>query len=297
MNGHNIVAVYASRADGERAMDRLIEYGIPAADIRISMADAAAATGSPGAAGSLASERHEGFWDWLFGRDVPEDDREWYQSNLREGRTVLSVLVRDEAERQPIEAILDEFAPIEFGDGSAASMQPAAGAAANSATPPYPASAGAIGAGDFDQRRGVDRGDEEQVIPVVKEELTVGKRSSERRYRIRTYLVETPVENEVTLRDERVVVERRPVSREGSGADPQMPQQREYEVIERHEEPVVGKRSRNVEEVVVRKEVNERTETVRDTVRQTKVDVETEPEERTEALEGGPRPARPDQNR
>ena len=46
----------------------------------------------------------------------------------------------------------------------------------------------------------------EQVIPVVKEELAVGKTASERRYRIRTYVVETLVEEQVKLRDERVIV-------------------------------------------------------------------------------------------
>jgi stress response protein YsnF len=55
-----------------------------------------------------------------------------------------------------------------------------------------------------------------------------------------------------------------------------MPQEREYEVVERHEEPVIAKRARTDEEVVVRKEANERTETVRDTVRETRVDVDKE---------------------
>ena len=117
---------------------------------------------------------------------------------------------------------------------------------------------------------------EEQVIPIVKEELAVGKRASERRYRIHTYAVETPVEKEVTLHDERVVIERRPVSGDREIGRADIPQGREYEVIERHEEPIVEKRARNVEEVVVRREANERTQTVRDTVRETKVDVENE---------------------
>src|ERR1700730_10757071 len=36
--------------------------------------------------------------------------------------------------------------------------------------------------------------DGEQILPVGKEELAVGKRASERHYRIRTYVVETPIE-------------------------------------------------------------------------------------------------------
>ena len=65
----------------------------------------------------------------------------------------------------------------------------------------------------------------EQVIPVVKEELKVGKRAEERRYRIRAYVVETPVERDVTLRDERVIVEHRPVTGE-AGLRAEVPQER-----------------------------------------------------------------------
>jgi len=114
----------------------------------------------------------------------------------------------------------------------------------------------------------------EEVIPVVKEELEVGKRATERRYRVRSYVIEQPVEKTVTVRDERVEIEHRPISRTGELS---MPQDREIEVVERHEEPVVEKRRTANEEIVVRKEVVERPETVRGTVQETKVEVEEEP--------------------
>ncbi len=283
MDGHNVVAVYKSRADAEMARDRLIQSGIPQIDIR--MSDAAAPVGGTApiageAAAPLPGERRTGFWDWLFGRDIPERDRGWYEENLREGRVVLSVLIRNEAERERVADILDEFDPIEFTGLADAPMAGVGAAAPVSGAPMPEAGAGwePTGAGAVSGERSALRPgqQDEQVIPVVKEELAVGKRASEHRYRIRTYVVETPVASDVTLRDERVVVERRPVSgdREIGAAD--LPQEREYEVIERHEEPVVEKRARNVEEVVVRREANERTETVRDTVRETKVDVEDE---------------------
>ena len=133
------------------------------------------------------------------------------------------------------------------------------------------------------ERVGMETG-KDQVIPVVKEELKVGKRAEERRYRIRSYVIETPVERDVTLRDERVIVEHRPVTGE-AGLRAEVPQEREFEVVERHEEPVVEKRARNVEEVVVRRDVGERTEKVRDTVRETRVDVENEAGGRADNLE------------
>jgi len=98
------------------------------------------------------------------------------------------------------------------------------------------------------------------------------------RVRIRSYVVERPVNEQVNLREEHVEVERRPVSgttQAGTiGGDPF--QERTIEVEERGEEAVVSKEARVVEEVVVRKEAEQRTETISDTVRRTEVDVEDE---------------------
>lgn len=307
MEGHNLIAIYGSRTDAERARDRLIQSGIPDIDVRISAADLPGGTsyaaGRTEAAAPVTGERREGFWDWLFGRDIPEEHRGWYETNLRQGRTALSVLVRNEAQRPFIEEILDQFAPLEFEDEGVTASAMQTGGMRETASRPLPDTglsrestlgAGTLGAGT--RASGEIAGEaarfertgesEDQVIPVVKEELSVGKRASERRYRIRTYVVERPVENEVTLRDERVIVERRPVAGERALGGAEMPQQREFEVIERHEEPVVEKRARNVEEVVVHKEASQRTETVRDTVRETRVDVDNGSGTATENLEG-----------
>jgi uncharacterized protein (TIGR02271 family) len=117
------------------------------------------------------------------------------------------------------------------------------------------------------------------VIPVAEEELHVGKREVNRgRVRLHSRVVEQPVQEQVTLREERIDVERRPVSgttQAGTLAGDPF-QERTIEVEERGEEAVVSKEARVVEEVVVRKEADQRTETVSDTVRRTEVDVEDE---------------------
>ena len=117
----------------------------------------------------------------------------------------------------------------------------------------------------------------DEVIPIAEEELHVGKREvGHGRVRIQSRVVERPVSEQVTLREEHVEVERRPVSgttQAGTiSGDPF--QERTIEVEERSEEAVVSKEARVVEEVVVRKDVEQRTETVSDTVRKTEVDVE-----------------------
>ena len=294
MDEHNVVAVFATRAEAERARDRLIEVGIPAADIRLSGTDPMDRTGIAGTE-TVAAPRREGFWDWLFGRDVSEYDRTWYETNLREGHAVVSVLVHSIEERHRVAEILEDFNPIDFDEiesryrGMESPMAAAAMETAPRADQPFgsvqtweherdmAARDAAIRAGETlgPGERREELGAGEQVIPAVKEDIAVGKRVHERRYRIRTYTVETPVEQDVTLRDERVVIERRPVAdpTEAARLAAETPQNREYEVIERHEEPVVERR-RDVEEVIVHKEAQERTERVHDTVRETRVDVE-----------------------
>lgn len=112
----------------------------------------------------------------------------------------------------------------------------------------------------------------EERIPLVEENLRVGKRQVvEGRVRIRSYVVETPVEETVHLRDERVEVERRPVDRPLTGAEVDPFREREIEATETREEPVVSKDARVREELVMRKSVQDRDETVRDTVRRTEV--------------------------
>jgi uncharacterized protein (TIGR02271 family) len=121
--------------------------------------------------------------------------------------------------------------------------------------------------------REVETGDVK--VPVVEEELHVGTRQVQRGgVRLYTRVTERPVEETVRLRDETVHVERHPVDRPATEADVAAVKEGTIEVTETDEEAVIAKQARVVEEVVVRKDVQEHTETVRDTVRRTEVEVE-----------------------
>jgi len=119
-----------------------------------------------------------------------------------------------------------------------------------------------------------DRTDE-NTFNVMEENLEVGKREVETGgVRVRSRIIEKPVEESLRLRTEKVVVERNPVNRAASEADLSNFREENFELTEHAEIPVVRKEARVVEEVRVGKEVENREETVRDTVRKTDVDIE-----------------------
>jgi uncharacterized protein (TIGR02271 family) len=116
---------------------------------------------------------------------------------------------------------------------------------------------------------------EEQAIPVIQEELKVGKRTVQRGgVRVYQRVIETPVQEEVTLREEHVTIERHPVDQ--PIAPDQVPafQEKSFELRESAEEAVVQKTAHVVEEVIVGKEVSERQDQITDTLRSTQVEVE-----------------------
>jgi stress response protein YsnF/uncharacterized membrane protein len=113
----------------------------------------------------------------------------------------------------------------------------------------------------------------EAVVPVVEEEVKVGKRKVETGgVKVQTKITERPVEEKVHLHEERVKVERRPANRPAAAGDVAF-QEGTLELRETVEEAVVSKTPRVVEEVAIKKEGKDRTETVRDTARRTDVEV------------------------
>ena len=113
------------------------------------------------------------------------------------------------------------------------------------------------------------------TVPVIEEELRVGKRTvGKDNVRIRTYVDRDEVEEQVTLTKESIDVDRRSVNREVSSADLDAFEEGVVEVTATAEEVVTDKVARVVEEVTIRKDVDQVTETVRDTVRRTGVDID-----------------------
>lgn len=257
MASHNIVAIYASRAVAERARDHLIDSGFDRQNVRIS-ADHNNAVRRDS---QTSADDNEGFFGWLFGSGINDDDRQLYDTHVQGDRTAVSVMT-DESRLEQVEDMLDQFSPIDLQDQSPSSV---AGASVGAASMGQSKPSGA---------RGDDQS--EQVIPIMQEQLDVGKRTVERRHRIRTHVIEQPVEEQVHLKSERVVIERRPATGRTVQGDMPSDKDTDIEIIERHEEPVVSKSARAVEEVVVSKTQSDRVETVRGSVGRTEVEIDGE---------------------
>jgi uncharacterized protein (TIGR02271 family) len=299
------VAVFDNYSDAQNARTDLASAGIPDSDIRITANESSGA--SLEHVGVRSAERDDEvsfgervahFFRSLFGSDDNEDHAGHYAEAVRRGSCVLTVVLEGEvADADTVTDILRRHDAIDIEDraeqwrgrgwaGYDASAQPLTPEELEqerqqTMRPVVEAgsdAAAAVGAAtDSARSRTASSGamEEETTLPVIEEQLEVGKREM-RGGGVRAYTrtTERPVEEQVNLREERATVERRPVDRPVSEADSVAFQDKTIEVRETTEEPVVSKTARVVEEVVVGKEVRERTETVGDIVRRTDVEIE-----------------------
>jgi uncharacterized protein (TIGR02271 family) len=260
-----VVGVFDSYSQAEQAVSDLTRTGIARDRIEITANESALATASSGtrtssqAEGEGFAERIGNFFRSLFGND-DDDDARHYSEAVRRGGAVVTVTAADADEADRVADVMDRLGAVDV-DARAKEWTQSGWAGS-------PQRAGSVTGSDVRQGR-------EAVIPVVQEELQVGKRRRERGgVRIYTHMEEDEARENITLREEHAIVERRSADRPATEADFAAFKEGTIEVRETVEEPVVGKTARVVEEVVVGKEVSERTETVSDSVRHGEVDVE-----------------------
>ena len=117
---------------------------------------------------------------------------------------------------------------------------------------------------------------EAQRLQEVQEEFSVSKREVEQGgVRANTRVTETPVEKTVTLHEEHVDAHREPADRPLRPEEAQEAfREREVELTGKAEQARIHKEARVTGEVVLEKQSGQHEETIQDTVRGTKVDVE-----------------------
>ncbi len=218
---------------------------------------------------SLAGDklREPGLWHRLFGRDIQQYEATVYGRSVEAGGVVLTVRV-PENEVARATSILNSHRAIDLTrraeqEGLLTAAAPPVAARPAPAVRTAPATVAAAGATSG-----------EEVLALAEEQINVGKRLvQEGTTRIRRFVVETPVETQVTLHEEHARVLRRAIT------DPNYIRNLDWtdktiEVTETAEEAVVTKSAHVAEEVVIQREGSDHVKTVKDKVRRQQVEVE-----------------------
>lgn len=264
-----ITAMFDSRADAEAGRQRLLDAHIDADNVRIH--DQASAGGSDQ---GYSTHQEPGVWSSLKNAFLPDEDRHTYEEGMRRGGFLLTADVDEGGADQAVRVLegantvdMDERA----GQWKLQGWDYPAGAGTASAGMTSAATRSADLGRDSSRIDG--KGGEER-LDIVEERLEVGKREVERgNVRVRSYVTEKPVHEQIRLRQEKVSVERHPVDRKINAGDDAF-RDRTIEMSETSEEAVIGKTARVVEEVFVRKTGSDRVEDINETVRRTEVDVD-----------------------
>lgn len=188
----------------------------------------------------------------LFGPENQEQV-DYYATQITRGGALLSIDLPDDTEIEPIRETM-----LNAGATDMNARRSEAGGAEGSNS----------GAGQA----------ENQAIPLIEEEMKVGKRKvGKGKVRVTSRMEETPVQQKVKLTEEHAFIRSRPVSRAAGPEDMAASEEGTIEVEETAEKAVIKKNARVVEEVEVGKESSEKTKMVKDTVRHTEINVEKEP--------------------
>jgi uncharacterized protein (TIGR02271 family) len=271
-HSRNVTAYFETRAAADAAVNDLVAAGVPREQI------STAGTGSA----DTSAPQERSFWEELKDLFLPAEDRYAYAEGLRRGGVVVSVR-SEEAIYPRVLEILDRDGAVDLEKREAAWREegwtgyPGPIGVPESTGEEASSSLGATSSPMAPSRRGMaaESGTEE-VVPLYEEQLRVGKRDvSHGRVRIRSYVVETPVADQVRLHNESVQIERRPVDRPVAPGEALF-QDRVIEAEERAEEAVVSKDARVKEELTLRKTAEDRTQEIQDTVRHTEVEVQDE---------------------
>lgn len=287
-----VVGLFDSQQEATDVMRELQSRGVPASSIRMDEEQG----------GHEEPQARQGLIQKLK-QIVTGQDTHRYAEGVRRGGVVVSVAVPEHKIDETVD-VMEQHNAVDIDERSeswrAAGWEEEESTAARQE--PYQGTSGeGYAAGNRAENRNLgevgathakagSEAGEEMTIPIVEERVAVGKREVQRgRVRVYTKVSEEPVEQDVTLREERVVVERIPANRPAD-QDQGLFREESFEFPENAEEVVIGKEARVVGEVHVAKEARERTEHVRDTVRRTDVGVEQERLDQERQTRGEPHP-------
>lgn len=266
-----VVGIFDSSTEAQNAVQRLSENGFTIDQVDLTY-NSGSVLENEGSTETVHRDQDEnGFGERVsrFFKSLFDDDSESDRYSRVASNAAIVTVIADSSDKALRAAqIMDDCGAIDV-DERYGNMGSTAGSVTSDNY-----SADSTRAGDLDTDRNYNSGDSNS-IPVVEEELHVGKREVDRgTVRVRSRIIERPVEEHIRLREERVTVERNAVNRPATEGDLSTLREGEIELKQRAEVPVVNKEARVVEEVRLNRDVVERDETVRDTVRKTQVDID-----------------------
>jgi len=272
-----VVGFFDDADDARRAVEELQEHGISQNNIDFSTGGSSTSnTSTTSDADNTSGRNNDGengitrFFNSLFGAD--SDDARKYSRVGSRSNYIVTVHADSDDEAEDAADILDDCGAIDVDERASGYGETSYDLQSNPSSQ------------DYDQGRS-KAGDS---INRIEEDIEIGKREVETgRVRLRSRIVETPVEEHVRLREEHVNIERNPVDRRVSSDELANFEEQDIEITERAEVPVVNKEARVVEEIRVNKEVEETDRVVKDTVRKTEVDIDQDRTDRTKDWNSG----------
>jgi len=253
MAREKIVTLYDTKAHADAAVANLVNAGFSAADI------------SEAGQGSLPTDLSTNdprLWRRLFGRDFSDADTASFANLIADGGVILTVRTDSDSVPRAL-AILNQHDLVVTDRANLVAEE-----------------AEVIPVAPVREDLG-----KEGTLKLLKENIAVGKRLVDTgAERIRRYTVSKPVSAEVTLHDEHAEVFHRAVE-DANYLDTDW-DDAVVEVRESTEEPVVTKAARVYDEVGIRNVGTDRVETVTDTVREQKFEVEQVPVPEERVVEG-----------
>ena len=299
-----VISVFDTVDEAQDARDALVDSGFDASEVSMQSNPAAQGgdtltTTDRTITGTSRGTEDEGFmagighfFSDLFGSDDKEQAGN-YSEAVRRGSTVVTVTVADQSRVEQAHSILAAAGGVDIDKRSESWRQEGYSGFDPLAQPYQPdqiaAERSRYQGSNSQNSNSMRQPDvmltpddtrssqvaEGTVLPVVREELEVGKREVDLgTVRVFSRTETRPVEEQVQLHEERAEIERRVVDRPASEADLKAFEGGSIEIHETAERAVVSKTARVVEEVVVGTDASTRTETISDQVRNTVVEVD-----------------------
>lgn len=266
MAQEKIVTLFDSAIQAEAAKRNLVKAGFSDRDISLISGERLQQEGQ--------SIRHPSLWQRLFGHDVDKDEADVYTRAMDKGGVVLTIRTEEEKLARAM-TILHSHDSVDVPSR----MQSSVGN--GSTAPGINPTAGKQFAGETNDRpveplRTSLTGDESEadILRLAEEQVEVGKRLvSEGSTRVRRYTVTDTVSEDISLHEQHADIFRRSVNEPALAGEVDW-SEKTVEVAETHEQPVINKTTHVKEEVVVRTDGSDRTETINDTVRRQEVDID-----------------------